>query len=601
MRKVVLLYFLLVLSIGVSYAQQVRVTVTNLKGKTVPNLKVAVEDYDFSTTNEEGTFNLALDEPLQMPIFVETEDELFEVKKVAYKEEQQSLTVEVERLIGEQEIVSIELLDTLDVPIIDQEFRYARFRLATNIKGIADLPEPLLADEALMPPAGYQVASRQFNKDRHHLLVFLVTEPKITQVPDQIVEQPTGDALVQEYENDFERITEELAAERFFFEKKNEEIRDEILSIQEKLINEEDISQEQKKELRKHLTGLERALDENSEAIKRSEARTRDALDKLKVLLIEKDSINRVALGRIQQVEQERQADKEAYNLKVKTYGAIIIGLIIVLIISYLIAYKFRKQKDWLKQVNLRLKQLQTELTNNIKELDYKTKQIEEHNQQLEVFVYKASHDIKGPLRSIMGLTQVGQMEVHDSAAQEYFGHIHKSTQRLDNLLMDLLKLTRTKQAELDLEFIDLPAMLDEIIQSFANSKNFKLVDIKQDIAPGISFCSDTKMVYSVVQNFVENSIKYCDPTKEQPCLDIRIWQDEKEVHIEFKDNGLGIASEHLPKVFDMFYKINPSSDGTGLGLHIVKITIEKLKGYLKVKSRAGEGSTFLLSFPNNI
>jgi signal transduction histidine kinase len=575
------------------------VQVKNTKGKSVQNLAIAVQDGDFVSTNIEGSLVLNLDEPLRMPIRVETEDERFEVKQVAYREDARELLVTVERLLGADEITQILLQDSLGNPFANQGIRYNRLLLTTDNKGIITLEEPQLASEPVMPVSGFSLAGREFKPSQHTLIVTL--KPVKPQPYDEgkTIAPATADALVESYEQDFDRITEELAAERYFFEKKNEEIRDEILTIQEKLINENQISPEQKQELRKHLSGLEQALDENSEAIKRSEARTRDALNRLKLLLVEKDSLNRMALGRIQQVEAERQQDQIEFKKKAATYAAIILGLLVILVVIYVSAIKYRKQKNWLKEVNRRLKSLQGELTHNIKELSHSRLQIEEHNQQLETFVYKASHDIKGPLRSIMGLTQVGQMEVKEEAALEYFGLIHKSTKRLDNLLMDLLRLTKTKQAELEKEPINLQQMLDEVVQSFSNSKNFPLIHIEQHLEEGIEFSSDAKLMYSVIQNFVENGIKYCDPHKERPFLKIRFWQEATETHMEFKDNGLGIAQEHLPKIFEMFYKIDSSSDGTGLGLHIVKITIEKLGGYLKVRSSEGKGSVFLLSFPN--
>ena len=572
------------------------VLVQDQRIKAVPGIRVAVQNSDYYTTNEQGKFQLPLTAPLRLPVRAELEDERWEVLRTEHFENVSRLVIYVRRLILPDELVAVQVSDTLGQPLVALPLTIEGTDYQSDSRGAITLPSPVSVHASFRLPDGYRIKDRSTNTTTHILSLRLYQQAKVEQ--PAVAATAGGDPLVKAYEEDFERIAQQIEQDRALYEEKNEEIRKEITKIQEKLTS-EDISGEQRSELTGYLSGLERTLEENSEAIRRSEARTKDALLKLKNLLVEKDSISRVALGRIQQVEAEKALAEEAFRKKMMVFTAITLGLLVVLGIVYFFAFKFRKQKLWLKEANKRLKAVQDELTQSLRELNLKKAQIEDHNQQLEVFVYKASHDIKGPLRSIMGLTQIGLNDVKDNVALEYFQHIYKSTRRLDNLLMDLLKLTKVKQAEVERQEIDLQSMLQDIIQSFSNIRHFDLVKIDVDLAENIQLVSDEKLLYSVLQNFTENAIKYCDPYKSEPYLKVTVTQEEGKTIFTFKDNGLGIQEEYLPKIFDMFFKIDPSSDGTGLGLHIVKLTIEKLGGKLQVRSRVREGSTFILTLPD--
>ncbi|AHM62161.1 sensor histidine kinase [Flammeovirgaceae bacterium 311] len=570
------------------------VLVQDQQSKVVQGLRVSIQNSDYYTTDRNGKFTLSQERAFRMPVRAELEDERWEITRAEYYEDASRVIVHVRRLIMADEIISLQLSDTLGQPLADLQLQLDGASYQTNSKGTINLPGPVSAFSTIRLPANYLLHDRRINTGNHQLNINLYE----TSVAVASVDLQQGDPLVKAYEEDFERITIQIENDRTLYEQKNDEIRKEILKIQEKLLNEEDITEPQRKELRGYLSGLEKTLDENARAIKRTEERTREALTKLKNLLVEKDSINRVALGHIQRIETEKAAAEATFKKKLLVFAGLTISLLLVLGVVYFFAFKYRRQKEWLKEVNKRLKVAQSDLTTSLRELGNKKAQIEDHNQQLELFVYKASHDIKGPLRSIMGLTQIGLADVKDTTAIEYFQHIYKSTRRLDNLLMDLLKLTKVKQAEVENQELDLTAMMQEIIQSFSNIRHFELIKIDLNIQEGLQLVSDEKLLYSVLQNFTENGIKYCDPYKSQPFLKIDITQNEEGTSFTFRDNGLGIPAEQLPKIFDMFYKVDPSSDGTGLGLHIVKLTIEKLGGKLRVRSRVREGSTFILTFP---
>ncbi|MFN6944425.1 MAG: two-component regulator propeller domain-containing protein [Cytophagaceae bacterium] len=232
-------------------------------------------------------------------------------------------------------------------------------------------------------------------------------------------------------------------------------------------------------------------------------------------------------------------------------------------------------------------------------EVTERTRALKQSNEQLDAFVYKASHDIKGPLKSIIGLTQVGQKDIKDPEARNYFDHILKSTLKLDDLLQNLLQISKIKQTKLNTSQIDVLEVINESINIFSNFPGFDKLKIEVDVRQNQAFFSDKSLFQSIIQNLIENPLKYMDDKKTESYLKISGRVTAKEVCLSFKDNGIGVDKDLQEKVFEMFYKVNPGSEGTGLGLYIVKSSLDKLNGTIKFKSKVGQGSIFEIKIPN--
>ncbi len=265
---------------------------------------------------------------------------------------------------------------------------------------------------------------------------------------------------------------------------------------------------------------------------------------------------------------------------------------------SYFKEQNERSQKKIIDQLML-TEQLKDEMNYKLTQMvDERTKELEEKNNTLDAFVYRASHDIKGPLNSIIGLTNIALKESEGTKYKEYFDHINKNSIRLKNLVTDLLQLSRVEQQGPEKKEIDIASMLDEIILSFSNLPDFNRVKISKDL-PAVSKCfSDERMVYSILQNLTENAIKYQDKSKSTSILNIRIEVTKESFLFIFEDNGLGIPEEVKGRIFDMFYKVENSSNGTGLGLYIVKTSVQKLGGTIELDTQLGRGSIFTVQVP---
>ncbi len=227
--------------------------------------------------------------------------------------------------------------------------------------------------------------------------------------------------------------------------------------------------------------------------------------------------------------------------------------------------------------------------------VDRRTQDLREAHEQLETFVYRASHDIQGPLKSIIGLTILGKKEIHDEDAQIYFKHIHTSTKKLDKLLSNLTQWITLRQRNLKKDRVNFNLLIDEQLANVKKNPGYEGVGIQVNIQDTGEFCSDYNLVSAITENLIENAIKYADAMKTSPGLKIRINATLEIATLIFEDNGDGIALEEQEKVFKLFYKANIKSVGSGMGLYIVKNAVEQLGGSITLESKPGEGSRFVV------
>jgi signal transduction histidine kinase len=288
------------------------------------------------------------------------------------------------------------------------------------------------------------------------------------------------------------------------------------------------------------------------------------------------------------------------YSFNLGVFGEmILLSLALADRIKILRKDKERAQQETIHQLteNEALKdKLNRELEEKVSE---RTRELKEKNEQLDTFVYKASHDIKGPLKSIIGLTTLGKTDLPDEKTQMYFDQILKSTRKLDDLLTELLNLTRVKQMKVQKTKFDFNHAVAEVLKSFEHTPNYTRMKFDVHIDQRGDFYTDEKIAYSIVQNMIENGIKYMDPKKQNNFLKIDIRTDMSSALMKFEDNGLGIPDELQPRIFDMFFKVNSGSVGSGLGLHITRIGVEKLGGKIELRSQVGVGSTFIVTLKN--
>lgn len=222
---------------------------------------------------------------------------------------------------------------------------------------------------------------------------------------------------------------------------------------------------------------------------------------------------------------------------------------------------------------------------------------LENQNKELDRFVYSASHDLKAPLRSIMGIVSIARTETTDEVQQNYLNMIQRSASKLDNFINDLVNFSRNSRLEIKSEAIDFRTMVDEILEELSHMDNNTNLQVSTEIK-GSECKSDPSRMKIIFSNMISNAIKYQNRSKGvQPMLHISVHSTKTKTVLTFEDNGEGISKENQKKVFDMFYRASDQSYGSGLGLYIVAEVTKKLRGKIKLESEQGKGTKFTFTF----
>jgi PAS domain S-box-containing protein len=231
-------------------------------------------------------------------------------------------------------------------------------------------------------------------------------------------------------------------------------------------------------------------------------------------------------------------------------------------------------------------------------------KKIEEElkirNSELDNFVYKVSHDLRAPLSSVLGLVNLAQMTGNHDNPVEYLKIIGSKVGQLDNFISDVLSHSKNLKLDVKTGPIDFQAVIDKTFQDLSYMRGAD--QVKREIhIEGSEFYSDPWRIGEILRNLISNAIKYRKLDQEICQVYVQIKIDSVQASIIFKDNGIGINAENLNKIFEMFYRASEQSEGSGLGLYIVKNAVEKLGGQLQVTSNPDVGTTFQITLPNKL
>ena len=226
-----------------------------------------------------------------------------------------------------------------------------------------------------------------------------------------------------------------------------------------------------------------------------------------------------------------------------------------------------------------------------------KTEIIEKKNAELDSFFYRVSHDLKGPISSLLGLHNLVKLEIKEPKAQGYFEMYQSQIMRINTIVIDLINLTRMNHADIHPVKINFESLLNECIQAYQYLDNFKFIRFIKTIDDSINFHSEWAIINTILQNLIENSIKYAAIDRD-PFVKISVSQCDKHVKILVEDNGVGIDPLYQQKVFNMFFRANDRVEGTGLGLYILKRAVERLHGQVSFESKVHIGSTFTVLLP---
>jgi signal transduction histidine kinase len=225
-----------------------------------------------------------------------------------------------------------------------------------------------------------------------------------------------------------------------------------------------------------------------------------------------------------------------------------------------------------------------------------KNEELLKANQELDRFVYSASHDLRAPLTSMAGLIHLAQRDQVESPY--YLSLMHERLKVMDNYIRDIVEYSRNTRLDLMYNEVQMKALVEDVISSLKYAVDVSKVNIDLQIGENITVKTDQSRLRVVLNNLIGNGFKYQDFTKPNPFLKIFTSREDGLLKIHIEDNGIGIREEHHPRIFEMFYRANDLTEGSGLGLYIARETIARLQGAITFSSSYGYGSRFTISIP---
>jgi signal transduction histidine kinase len=318
----------------------------------------------------------------------------------------------------------------------------------------------------------------------------------------------------------------------------------------------------------------------------------------------------------IQLLNQEKLLQSNQIQLQVARISLqnfIIVFIIVALLLVSLLAYKSYQYNKEIKTAHAEIVNQKEEIQDQAGELqkaykliaeshkelegkvEERTSELREAYRELDTFFYRASHDFRRPLTTFLGLVEVANITVKDTAALELFDKVKETATNLDKMLLKLQSISDLGSQQLQFQEAHVPDIFQQILESLRSQIEEKEIRTFTSCILPYPFYSYPAMIHMVIENLVENSISFC--RYEKAYIKLKAYQQNNRIFIEVEDNGDGIASRYHEKIFEMYFRGNERSKGNGLGLYIVKKAVEKLNGSIEFTSAVDQGTVFKISF----
>jgi PAS domain S-box-containing protein len=223
--------------------------------------------------------------------------------------------------------------------------------------------------------------------------------------------------------------------------------------------------------------------------------------------------------------------------------------------------------------------------------------ELQQLNTELDNFLYRASHDLRAPLLTIIGLANLIQLESSETPVLQHAEKIRSRVLHLDLLMKDLSRVAFNNSQPVSRDLIMPASFLEDIIKPYR--VEYPHIQVSLRVEQTHPVYTDFVRISTIVNNIVSNAFKYHNP--ETPCPYVSlIWCcEESRITISIEDNGKGIDPQYKDDIFNLFFKADVSGSGAGLGLYVVRAMVEKLNGQIHVTSEVNAGTVVMLHLPN--
>ena len=331
---------------------------------------------------------------------------------------------------------------------------------------------------------------------------------------------------------------------------------------------------------------------------------------------VQTDYAERENLKTIAEKDQVLLLKEEIISRQQRQNVFIVLIAVLVLALAGVSLYFSRRQqrinselsgaKSKIEEQNLQLsgynKELEVKVEERTKDLNLSNQSLKKVNAELDNFIYKTSHDIRGPLATLRGMCNLAMVDVKDEMALSYLKKMDFTADRLNTILTRLSIVNHINNSSLAPTAILFRDIIEEIILAEKKKGIPDRFKIDYTVDHGVILVSDRDLVKLVLENLVDNAIKfYNNSDRIDPFVKITISKGDQLVKIFVEDNGIGIQNKAADEVFQMFMRASERSESGGIGLYLAKLTTEKLGGVISLESTNDHGSKFLVLLPEDI
>lgn len=310
----------------------------------------------------------------------------------------------------------------------------------------------------------------------------------------------------------------------------------------------------------------------------------------------------------MKQKDLERVQNENNLKLRksrlITTLSLTVAGLLITVLVFLFRGYRQklrinRQFADRVEMKDLALSEIVAKLKQEVDDHRQTQAMLEKTNGELYNFIYKSSHDFRGPVSSILGLVALSGKSRDESELKEFARLIGISGQRLDRKLNALSQASQLIGGEIRMQPIRLAAHVVQIHRRMQNQEYAKGIEIKLDIPEDFQLHSDPELLDIMLFHVIQNGMLFKNDAEEHPWIKVTARQSGRKSILEISDNGQGIEQRLQEKIFDMFSRSENKYFTDGLGLYLVKKAVEKLKGTVQLQSEIGKGTVVRIELPD--
>ncbi|QCK14726.1 sensor histidine kinase [Mangrovivirga cuniculi] len=345
--------------------------------------------------------------------------------------------------------------------------------------------------------------------------------------------------------------------------------------------------------------------------------------DSIREKILGEDVYNKIARVQKDYLEEQKQSEISVRDQKIKQnrlFIILLVAIVLILVLSAIIIYiskvRMAKINKQLEEANLKveaakntIEQQNQQLSNvnafqeemikeRTKELQKANKDLTDTNKELDLFIYKASHDLRGPLARINGLSYLGLLEAPEKTSKNYFQMVSDETKELEFVLSRLMVIHTIYKHKLKKDSVYLETLVRETVTKLTETN--KNIDIVYDfeVEKGTVWNRDEHLLRLILENMLENTLNYKGDELLKVCMKISN-SAENVIRITVLDNGIQVPERYREDIFDMFFRVAPIAYKTGLELNIAKKATLRLGGEITYHPE-NSGNTFNIILPSS-